>query len=213
MSARYALLTITPWPPHTPSHHGHLTPHTPSHHGHHTSQTSHHHTMATSHLTPSPWPPHTSHTMATSHLIPHTPSHHGHHTSHTSHTMATSHLTPSPWPPHTSHHLLAVVTDSPSLSSCVLLLGGADGDQVTTSCQPSNLTSPILTNIRPHLLQGMWEGLYTVPMPLPPRPAYISSDGFDVGVAISEIVTSLYRAASKYCYHHNVHTYMILCSC
>lgn len=44
----------------------------------------------------------------------------------------------------------------------------------------------------------MWEGLYTAPMTFPPRPAYITSDGFDVGMAISEMVTSLYRAASKY---------------
>lgn len=47
------------------------------------------------------------------------------------------------------------------------------------------------------MLQGMWEGLYLGPS-APPRPAYIPSNGFRVGVAISEMVATVYRAASEY---------------
>lgn len=43
----------------------------------------------------------------------------------------------------------------------------------------------------------MWEGLY-LGLSAPPRPAYIPSNGFRVGVAISEMVATVYRAASEY---------------
>lgn len=82
--------------------------------------------------------------------------------------------------------------------SCSLLLEDSDGDEMRASCLPSNDTTSIFTNISPHLLQGAWEGLYAGPVNPPAQPAYIPTGGYEVGVAISELVASVYRAASEY---------------
>ncbi len=96
------------------------------------------------------------------------------------------------------HGLPVSVTDSPVLSPCSLRVEGASGDQLSTTCLPSNESSLIFTNISPYRLMGMWEGRYSGPTNPPPNPAYIPSGGYEVGVAVSEMVASLYRAASKH---------------
>lgn len=64
-----------------------------------------------------------------------------------------------------------------------------------TSCLAANVTSePIYTNIVPTEMEADWTTSYTGP-PRPVQPAYI--DGYEVGVAVSEIRTFDYRAASK----------------
>lgn len=62
-------------------------------------------------------------------------------------------------------------------------------------------SEPIYTNIVPTELEADWTASYTGP-PRPVQPAYI--DGYEVGVAVSEIRTFNYRAASKFCvmWHH-----------
>ena len=64
-----------------------------------------------------------------------------------------------------------------------------------TSCLAANVTSePIYTNIVPTELEADWTTSYTG-APRPVQPAYV--DGYEVGVAVSEIRTFDYRAASK----------------
>lgn len=89
------------------------------------------------------------------------------------------------------------VSDAPDFQSCVVSLEGQDGSELTSPCQPDTNLTTVYTNIVPHLLVGQWDVVYVSPTPidLPVRPAYV--DDFRVGVAISEIQTTLYRAASK----------------
>lgn len=92
-----------------------------------------------------------------------------------------------------------VVLDVPSLPSCSLLLENDAGGQIAAPCLRSNETANVITNISPHRLRGMWEGLYAGPTAatLPPRPAYIPRNGYAVGVALSEMVATVSRAASE----------------
>ncbi len=113
---------------------------------------------------------------------------------------------------------LSVVT-TPTLSSCSLILESGSGTSLSTSCDtPTNETAgaggSIFTNIVPYQLRGMWEGFYTGPTPLPPKPAYIPDDGYRVGVAVSEMSASILRAASKYvCMYTCMYVYVYVCIC
>ena len=65
-----------------------------------------------------------------------------------------------------------------------------------SSCLAANVTSdPIFTNIVPAELEADWTVSYTGPT-RPVQPAYV--DGYEVGVAVSEIRTFDYRAASEF---------------
>lgn len=90
----------------------------------------------------------------------------------------------------------------PQLSNCSLMLHGSDGsDQLMTECPPdASDTITIYTNIIPYQLTGMWMGYYMGPssMELPPIPAYIPKYGYEVGVAVAEMIASTYRAAGEW---------------
>ena len=65
-----------------------------------------------------------------------------------------------------------------------------------TSCLVANASvETIYTNIVPIELEADWTSSYTGPAQ-PRQPAYV--DGYEVGVAISEIRTFDYRAASEF---------------
>ena len=85
------------------------------------------------------------------------------------------------------------VTDTPLLLSCSVTLRGSDGRELTASCA-NTTTEPIFTNIVPSELEADWTVSYTGPT-TPPQPAYV--DGYEVGVAVSEIRAFDYRAASE----------------
>ena len=88
-----------------------------------------------------------------------------------------------------------LVTESPVLGPCSLQVEGADGAQLSTTCLPGNQSSPVtFTRISPYRIQGTWQSRYSGPADPPPRPAYIH--GYEVGLAISELVAHLTRAAS-----------------
>ena len=107
-----------------------------------------------------------------------------------------SHLSPS----------LPSVTVSPMLETCSLTLRGMDGREIFSTCFPPTNTStppPTFTNVPPSELEANWNSVYPGPSSPPSFPAYVSS--FSVGVAISEIRATVYRAASKTdCHEYNV---------
>ena len=96
-----------------------------------------------------------------------------------------------------SHYSLYAVSATPILQTCQLVLEGINGSRLHTSCLSVNDTTHVFTNIRPHQLRGMWEGIYIGPSSLPSRPAYIPTNGYSVGVAVSEMTASVFRAASE----------------
>lgn len=62
----------------------------------------------------------------------------------------------------------------------------------------NSTTEPIYTNIVPSELEADWTSSYTGPAQ-PQQPAYV--DGYEVGVAVSEIRAFNYRAASESILH------------
>ena len=93
-----------------------------------------------------------------------------------------------------------------------MTLRGSDGREVTAECT-NTTTLPIFTNIVPSELEADWTVSYTGPA-TPPQPAYV--DGYEVGVAISEIRAFDYRAASEFLQYyvwscdHDVINYIFL---
>ncbi len=81
------------------------------------------------------------------------------------------------------------------LESCSTIISGSDGSQSSSPCSNSSSPDPIYTNIVPYGLEGDWNAVFLGPSTLPLAPAYVT--GFSVGVAVSDIRATLYRASSK----------------
>ncbi len=87
------------------------------------------------------------------------------------------------------------VTVPPEIEACSTVIRGSDGSNFSSLCSNTSSPDPMYTNIVPYELEGVWDAVFLGPSAPRPEPAYFA--GFSVGVAVSEIQATLYRAASK----------------